>query len=157
MKNKDQLSVESADYAHPGNDVIEKTVVERLVSLGLNPRRLREVGEAVPLLAFIVQRCGDQDVCMVNLHEVAEQIGAGHSTIKNWLKRLIAMGWVTRTLRGRQGVEVGLTWELVSPRPVSDRSAEMVQETRQSLQALKLTFNHAIDSLLSRHQAQEVA
>ena len=139
------------DSAHVKEQVrLSGMVGERLLSLASSPALLKEVGAAVPLLAAIVLACGEGDECEVNLHTIAARLGAGHTTLKTWLTRLVQRGVVTRAPVGSRGTRVTLNVDALPTAPAFDDARRGVLEAEGLLLSVQSVVNNAVDGALAR-------
>ena len=157
MKDKESTT-ECAGFAHSDENGIEKKAALRLSALARNPRRLREIDEAFPLLAAIVTACGEKDDCVVNLHDTANSIGVSHTTIRQWLGKLSKLEYVGKSFRGKLGVKLWLKADIFDVESADGNDSTSVpDEVIEGVRALRLTINHAFDSFLNINPNKDAA
>ena len=157
MNNKQSIS-ECAGFAHSGGNGIGGKAALRLLALANNPKRLREIDEAFPLLVVILKTCADGDEAVINLHDAARAVGVSHTAVKLWLKKLSERGYVTKEQAGKLGVKVWLTADIFDVQTEGGGTPPSAQdEIIEAVRALRLTVCHAMDNFLNRYSTKEAA
>jgi hypothetical protein len=101
----------SSDASAPTRECSDAVAAARVLSVATDLHLLAELGSSVALLVFAIQTCGLDGVCHTSYAEVAERCGVHEKTVQNWLAKLGAKGWITRTPKGIGGVEVKISTE----------------------------------------------
>jgi len=88
--------------------ILSVKTMDRIMNICTQPSLLVDIGQAFPLLVWIVGKCNQHESCVVSYHKIAEYLKVGHSTIKNWANHLVALGLISKEPKGSDGVEVRL-------------------------------------------------
>ncbi|MFC1451852.1 hypothetical protein ACFLSJ_00745 [Verrucomicrobiota bacterium] len=81
---------------------------EKLLELFGACNRMVAIRQALPLLCVIVQRCGGQDTCHININRMSEALGVDRRTLTTWRETLEAHGIIDTHSMGRNGTAVKL-------------------------------------------------
>ena len=109
-----------------------------------NPLELMAVGAALPLLACIIARCGDGEVCDLKYAEVFSARKPGVTTAKSWAAKLESAGYIQRQPLGPQGVRIRLSAEKFACPPVNKADVDR-EHLLVVIAALKTTVDAALD------------
>jgi hypothetical protein len=149
-----------ADLGNRGAD--RRLTVEaekRALAVLADSPALRRIGAAAPLLAVVIERCGDGDGCRLKYAEVANELGASATTVKTWSEALEKLRYYARTPCGPAGVGIRLClerWPSQGARTALTNAGEQIAAV---LDAVRLTVDRALGSAAAdvRHTLGEVA
>ena len=93
--------------------ILSPKAMDRIINICSQPSLLVDIGQAFPLLVWVVRQCEQYESCVVSYHKTAEYLKVGHSTIKNWANHLVALGLISKEPKGSDGVEIWLSQPLL--------------------------------------------
>jgi hypothetical protein len=118
--------------------------VKRVLGIMNDAKLVKNIGTAMPLLACVLQECGDAETCVISYKQLESKCGCSHETLKLWGKRLSELGLVTKVPRGPTGVKFQLEGFLLR-----DMSFAVVHETTSELANILTGLRRTIDGTLS--------
>jgi hypothetical protein len=132
------------------DNMIGAVAAHRLLGLAAAPEQLIKIGAAFPLLAEIILRCGSEIECTLNLQELTGKLGTGHTTLKSWLRKLAAIGCLTRSVAGNRGVKVVLNGCAIPATSVFDDGQHEVEKARALLRSIREVVDRSVDGALQQ-------
>ncbi len=142
---------ESAHSAHLNREgILCATAERRSMSLISSTPELARIGQPLPLLVEVIQACGDDDECLIQLHETAAKLDISHSTLKTWLRRLDTLRLVSRKPAGKQGVRIRLHTEALPRLQMHADLLHQIGNFKETIQAFRTLANNACDGALGQ-------
>jgi hypothetical protein len=92
---------------------LTSTAVGRGVWLLTQKPLISSLQAAVNALVMVIERCGDGDTCVLNYRQAAAVCNVHFKSFQLWMNRLAADGWITKTPKGQEGVQVRLNVQKV--------------------------------------------
>jgi len=142
---------QSQNHEESNNIPLSRLAADRLLGLVMNDELVGAVEMALPLLIFIIKKCGDTSSCHLVAREFTERFKIHRNTFHNWSAKLQGAGVISVTGReGADGVVVSLNVETIKPLGVLASARQEMERLAELTSSIKQTNDHLVSVMLSR-------